>query len=129
SRAGMGMWMWLLRSLAWALLSPALASELRPQENSLLRSLGLSARPSPRSPAPVPPVLWRIFHKRRTLPRPEAEPEPCRVEEFNVPGNIVRVLADQGTAWASRAPLLPGRSWIPGEIPAGWSPVDAAGDG
>ncbi|XP_036255455.1 embryonic growth/differentiation factor 1 [Molothrus ater] len=92
SRAGM----WLLRSLAWALLSPVLASELGPQETSLLRSLGLSAKPSPRSPAPVPPVLWRIFHKRRTLPRPEAAPEPCRVEEFNVPGNIVRVFADQG---------------------------------
>ncbi|NWZ09830.1 GDF3 factor, partial [Agelaius phoeniceus] len=132
-RAGM----WLLRSLAWALLSPVLASELGPQENSLLRSLGLSAKPSPRSPAPVPPVLWRIFHKRRALPRPEAAPEPCRVEEFNVPGNIVRVFADQGTATAAPRSGFPGLrsalprvpSWIPGEIPAGWSPVDAAGDG
>ncbi|NXX72309.1 GDF3 factor, partial [Spizella passerina] len=101
-----------------------------PQERSLLRSLGLSARPSPRSPAPVPPVLWSIFHRRSARPRPQAAPEPCRVEELSVPGDIVRVLADQGTA-----PLLPscpvprGRSRIPGEIPAGWSPVDAAGDG
>ncbi|XP_059725724.1 embryonic growth/differentiation factor 1 [Haemorhous mexicanus] len=90
------MWMWLLRSLAWALLSPAAASGLSPQERALLKSLGLSAKPSPRSPAPVPPVLWRIFHKRRTLPWPEAELESCRVEELNVPGNIVRVFADQG---------------------------------
>ncbi|XP_030113010.4 embryonic growth/differentiation factor 1 isoform X2 [Taeniopygia guttata] len=87
--------MWLLRSLAWALLSPLLAG-LGPQESALLRSLGLSAKPSPRSPGPVPPVLWRIFHKGRTLPRAGGEPQPCRVKELNVPGNIVRVFADQG---------------------------------
>ncbi|XP_030920849.1 embryonic growth/differentiation factor 1 [Geospiza fortis] len=108
------MWMWLLRGLAWVLLSPALAPEPGPQENSLLRSLGLSAKPSPKSPAPVPPVLWRIFHKRRTLPRPEAELEPCRVEELNVPGSIVRVFADQGTATATPRLGSPGlRSFLP----------------
>ncbi|NWU45387.1 GDF3 factor, partial [Hylia prasina] len=97
--------MWLLRGLLWALLSPVLA-ELGWQERSLLRSLGLSAKPSPRSPGPVPPVLWRIFQKRKELPRPDPERESCRVEEFNVPGNIVRVFADQGTA-AFGALLLP----------------------
>ncbi|NWZ01445.1 GDF3 factor, partial [Loxia curvirostra] len=128
------MWLWLLRSLAWAVLSPAAASGLSPQERALLRSLGLSHKPSPKSPAPVPPVLWRIFHKRRTLPWPQAELESCRVEELNVPGNIVRVFADQGTATPrlgspgsslGSAPsflVSRGRSWIPGEIPAGWSP-------
>ncbi|NWW41710.1 GDF3 factor, partial [Panurus biarmicus] len=90
--------MWLLRSLAWALLSPVLAAQLSSQESSLLKSLGLSAKPSPKRPAPVPPVLWRIFQKRKALPRPDKELDPCRVEEFNVPGNIVRVFADQGTA-------------------------------
>ncbi|NXP61955.1 GDF3 factor, partial [Chloropsis cyanopogon] len=90
--------MWLLRSLAWALLGAVLLAEPSPQESSLLRSLGLRARPSPRSPGPVPPVLWRIFQKRKALPRPERELDPCRVEELNVPGNIVRVFADQGTA-------------------------------
>ncbi|NWH41208.1 GDF3 factor, partial [Chloropsis hardwickii] len=90
--------MWLLRSLAWALLSPLLLAGPSPQESSLLKSLGLSAKPSPRSPGPVPPLLWRIFHKREALPRPERELDPCRVEELNVPGNIVRVFADQGTA-------------------------------
>ncbi|NXE71302.1 GDF3 factor, partial [Calcarius ornatus] len=136
---GMGMGMWLLRSLAWALLGPVLAPGPGPLEPSPLRALGLSAKGGPRSPAPVPPVLWRIFRKRSALPRPEAAPEPCRVEEFNVPGNIVRVFADQGTAaatpgWAppGSAPSVPvsrGRSRIPGEIPAGWSPLDAAGHG
>ncbi|NXS21458.1 GDF3 factor, partial [Mystacornis crossleyi] len=90
--------MWLLRSLAWALLSPVLATELSWQESSLLKSLGLSARPSPKSPVPVPPVLWRIFQKRKAQPRPGEELDACRVEEFNVPGSIVRVFADQGTA-------------------------------
>ncbi|XP_014742649.1 PREDICTED: embryonic growth/differentiation factor 1 [Sturnus vulgaris] len=88
--------MWLLRSLAWALLSPVLATELSPQENSLLKSLGLSAKPSPKKPVPVPPVLWRMFQKRKALPWPDKERDSCRVEELNVPGDIVRVFADQG---------------------------------
>ncbi|NWV84632.1 DVR1 protein, partial [Dasyornis broadbenti] len=107
------------------------------QEHSLLKSLGLSSKPSPRSPIPVPPVLWRIFHKRKALPRPLKALDSCRVEELNVPGNIVRVFADQGTATAPRPSGLPLRagmeprlrsalpgiqSWIPGEIPAARSP-------
>ncbi|NWR01327.1 GDF3 factor, partial [Paradoxornis webbianus] len=125
--------MWLLRALAWALLSAVLATELSRQESSLLKSLGLSAKPSPKNPGPVPPVLWRMFQQRKT--RPDKEADSCRVEELNVPGNIVRVFADQGTATAglplpllfpSPFPSLPlplpvsrGRSRIPGEIPPG----------
>ncbi|XP_015471833.1 growth/differentiation factor 3 [Parus major] len=99
--------MWLLRSLAWALLSPVLASGLSWQESSLLKSLGLSAKPSPKRPVPVPPVLWRIFQRRKELPRPHQELDSCRVEEFHVPGNIVRVFADQGR-------------FLPEEQPQGW---------
>ncbi|NXU21503.1 GDF3 factor, partial [Pardalotus punctatus] len=115
--------MWPLASLAWALLGPVVAAGLSPQENSLLKSLGLSSKPSPRTPSPVPPLLWRMFR------RGSKELDACRVEEFNVPGNIVRVFADQGAA-PRRSGLsgLPGvgsglRSCrIPGEIPAAWSP-------
>ncbi|CAM4629028.1 unnamed protein product [Lepidochelys olivacea] len=80
--------------LLWALLGAALGSRL---ELPLLKSLGLSAKPTPRAPAPVPAVLWRIF-QRRALPSPgdTAPGRACRVEEFNVPGNIIRVFADQG---------------------------------
>ncbi|PKK19463.1 growth differentiation factor 1 [Columba livia] len=83
--------------LAWALLSAVLGMELSLQESLLLKSLGLSAKPSPKSPIPVPSVLWRIFQKRKMLPAPNKDPaDACRVEEFNVPGNIIRVFADQG---------------------------------
>ncbi|XP_059687611.1 embryonic growth/differentiation factor 1 [Gavia stellata] len=93
--------MWLLPSfragLAWALLSVVLGMELSLQESLLLKSLGLSAKPSPKTPVPVPPVLWRIFQKRKTLPSTNKDlADACRVEEFNVPGNIIRVFADQG---------------------------------
>ncbi|XP_068020898.1 embryonic growth/differentiation factor 1 [Melanerpes formicivorus] len=93
--------MWLLPSfraaLAWALLSLVLGSELSLQESLLLKSLGLSAKPSPRAPIPVPSVLWRIFEQRRTLPAADGAAEDgCSVEEFNVPGNIIRVFADRG---------------------------------
>ncbi|NWH92293.1 GDF3 factor, partial [Aegithalos caudatus] len=130
--------MWLLRSLAWALLGPVLATEPSRHENSLLKSLGLSARPSPRSPGPVPPVLWRMFQKRKALPRPDQELDPCRVEEFHVPGNIVRVFADRGTAAFGAFPgtqlrSFPesrgsARSWVPGN-PCCEIPRDAGGDG
>ncbi|XP_008499202.2 embryonic growth/differentiation factor 1 [Calypte anna] len=93
--------MWLLpslrASLAWALLTLGLGMELNLQESFLLKALGLSAKPSPKTPIPVPSVLWRIFQKRKMLPSATRDlVDACRVEEFNVPGNIIRVLADQG---------------------------------
>uniref|UniRef100_U3JZQ4 TGF-beta family profile domain-containing protein n=1 Tax=Ficedula albicollis TaxID=59894 RepID=U3JZQ4_FICAL len=87
---------WWFLDLAWALLSPVLAAGLSRQESSLLQSLGLSAKPSPKNPAPVPPVLRRMFQRREALPRPHKDRDPCRVEELSVPGDIVRVFADQG---------------------------------
>ncbi|XP_072834047.2 embryonic growth/differentiation factor 1 [Pogona vitticeps] len=72
-------------------------------ETRLLQAMGLSPRPSPKSasPAPVPPLLWRLF-RRGSAPGPE----PCWVEEFQVPGNIIRVFRDQG-------------GWIPISEPQG----------
>lgn len=83
--------------LAWALLSVSLGMDLSLQESLLLKSLGLSAKPSPKIPVPVPSVLWRIFQKRKMPPANKDLADGCRVEEFNVPGNIIRVFADQGT--------------------------------
>ncbi|NWY68252.1 GDF3 factor, partial [Erithacus rubecula] len=132
-RAGM----WLLRSLAWALLSPVLFAELSRQESSLLRSLGLSAKPSPASPAPVPPALWRMFQRREALPRPRTDRDPCRVEELSVPGDIVRVFADQGTATPrsglsrrrAPAPLLPAPGPLQEKSRLCRIPADSVGDG
>lgn len=84
--------------LAWALLTVSLGMDLSLQESLLLKSLGLSVKPSPKIPIPVPSVLWRIFQKRKSSPATNRDPvDGCRVEEFNVPGNIIRVFADQGT--------------------------------
>uniref|UniRef100_A0A8B9STZ8 TGF-beta family profile domain-containing protein n=1 Tax=Anas platyrhynchos TaxID=8839 RepID=A0A8B9STZ8_ANAPL len=82
--------------LAWALLSVSLGMDFSLQESLLLKSLGLSTKPSPKIPGPVPSVLWRIFQKRKMPPASTELADGCRVEEFNVPGNIIRVLADQG---------------------------------
>ncbi|XP_067416771.1 embryonic growth/differentiation factor 1 [Emydura macquarii macquarii] len=83
--------------LLCALVAAALGLEGSRQERLLLQSLGLSAKPSPKFPAPVPPVLWKIFQKRaRPSSAASALDHACRVEEFNVPGNIIRVFADQG---------------------------------
>lgn len=100
--------------LAWALLSVSLGMDFSLQESLLLKSLGLSTKPSPKIPVPVPSVLWRIFQKRKMPPASTELADGCRVEEFNVPGNIIRVLADQGTelllfgSCLSEIPLCPG---------------------
>ncbi|KAM9111837.1 embryonic growth/differentiation factor 1 [Pangshura tecta] len=87
----------LAASLVWALLGAALGAAGSGQETSLFQARGLSAKRGPTAPAPVPSVLWRIFQRRQLQPPGASAPDrACRVEELNVPGNIVRVLADQG---------------------------------
>ncbi|XP_074834408.1 embryonic growth/differentiation factor 1 [Carettochelys insculpta] len=90
----------LAAGLLWALLRLALGADGREQERLLLKALGLSAKPTPRAAAPVPPVLWRLFQRGAA----EAPERACRVEEFRVPGNIIRVLADQGHFIHSETP-------------------------
>ncbi|XP_068127383.1 growth/differentiation factor 3-like [Hyperolius riggenbachi] len=65
-------------------------TELTFQETMLLRALGLNRRPQPASPRPVPHSLWAIFEKGINADN------PCRMESFQVPGNIVRSYSDQG---------------------------------
>ncbi|XP_077187746.1 ceramide synthase 1 isoform X2 [Paroedura picta] len=90
--------MWLLLLAAGLLGALGVAGQdFKVQESLLLKSLGLRAKPSPRAPAPVPPLLWKMF-RRRTFPL-AAEKKPadaCWVDEFSVPGNIIRVFPDQG---------------------------------
>ncbi|XP_069819603.1 derriere protein-like [Dendropsophus ebraccatus] len=65
-------------------------SELPFQERMLLKALGLNGRPSPVAPGPVPKTLWKIFEKGIN------GDNPCRMEGFQVPGNILRSYRDQG---------------------------------
>ncbi|XP_026543408.1 embryonic growth/differentiation factor 1 [Notechis scutatus] len=94
---GLGVLLWIF---------PGVGAALHPQETVLLRSLGLKARPSPRSPAPVPPWLWKMFQKRSEAPKESRN--PCWVEEFQVPGNVIRIFPDQGHLIHREEP----QSWI-----------------
>ncbi|KAK1170705.1 protein DVR-1 [Acipenser oxyrinchus oxyrinchus] len=74
--------------------------DFKKQEKFFLNSLGLSSRPQPSGPVPVPSVLWKIFNKKTNDKGSSSgtENDPCRVSEFNVRGNIVRFIQDQGNA-------------------------------
>ncbi|XP_060088792.1 embryonic growth/differentiation factor 1 [Heteronotia binoei] len=94
-------------ALLWALLVGGLALET--PEGMLLKSLGLKKKPSPKSPAPVLPLLWTMFYRRAfPVATPEEPPDTCWVEEFHVPGNIIRVFPDQGGFIHREEP----RSWV-----------------
>ncbi|XP_039594826.1 protein DVR-1 [Polypterus senegalus] len=70
--------------------------DLTTQERLFLSSMGLSSRPKPSTRIPVPSMLWKIFE---TKAMPDASgSDGCRVAEFNVRGNIVRYIQDQGAA-------------------------------
>ncbi|MBN3315497.1 DVR1 protein, partial [Atractosteus spatula] len=73
------------------------SEDLRKQERWFLNSLGLSSRPKPSDNLSVPSLLWKIF-KTKTSSKPslEAENDSCRISEFDVRGNIVRFIQDQG---------------------------------
>ncbi|KAM3940907.1 derriere protein-like [Leptodactylus fuscus] len=64
----------------------------------LLKALGLNERPKPIAPGPVPKTLWKIFEKGVNADN------PCRMEGFQVPGNIARSYRDQGPLSSSDMP-------------------------
>ncbi|XP_042189095.1 protein DVR-1 [Callorhinchus milii] len=64
------------------------------QEKAFLKALGLSSRPQPSNPRPVPSELWRIF--QREWAESGAGAGLCRVSEYGVEGNIIRVLPNLG---------------------------------
>ncbi|XP_052001207.1 protein DVR-1 [Xyrauchen texanus] len=66
------------------------------QEKFFLSSMGLSSRPKPSHPAPVPSRMWRMF-KKGTKQTSTSETNPCVVSEYGVRGNIVRLIQDQGS--------------------------------
>nr|XP_060641073.1 embryonic growth/differentiation factor 1 [Anolis sagrei ordinatus] len=89
-----------------ALLGLALQS----QEGSFfLKALNLKARPRPRPPSntthSVPPLLWKIFQRKNREKEAKGD-GGCWLEEFNAPGNIVRLFADQGGSVHLQEPPL-----------------------
>nr|AOT85836.1 vg1-e1.L [Xenopus laevis] len=89
--------MWLrLWAFLHILAIVTLDSELKRREELFLRSLGFSSKPNPVSPPPVPSILWRIFNQRMGSSSQKKKPDLCFVEEFNVPGSVIRVFPDQG---------------------------------
>ncbi|MEE6487864.1 hypothetical protein FKM82_015063 [Ascaphus truei] len=91
----------------WIVVPSALGSDIKRQESLFLKSLGLSSRPNPMSPAPVPSMLWKIFNQRMRNPSQNKKPDLCYVEEFNVPGNVIRVFPDQGRIFPPHADQRP----------------------
>ncbi|KAM8960581.1 growth/differentiation factor 3 [Pelodytes ibericus] len=90
----------LLIASLWSLLFLAESSEISLQEKMILQIFGLNGRPNPINPAPVPKKLWTVFNKGIQ------KDNPCRMEGFEVPGNILRSYRDQG-------PFV--SSWVPQE--------------
>ncbi|KAG8594850.1 hypothetical protein GDO81_001340 [Engystomops pustulosus] len=71
-------------------------TEMRLREELFLRSLGFPAKPNPVSPPAIPSVLWKIYNQRMGSMTPKKNQDLCFVEEFNVPGSVIRVFPDQG---------------------------------
>ncbi|NP_001080966.1 growth/differentiation factor 3 precursor [Xenopus laevis] len=90
--------LWLSLSCMFSLLLLTNSSPLTFQERMLLKALGLNTRPNPIAPAPVPKSLRDIFEKGIN------QDNPCMMEGFGVPGNIVRSYRDQGTIAAIEEP-------------------------
>ncbi|XP_053325005.1 growth/differentiation factor 3-like [Spea bombifrons] len=88
----------LLLSSLLSILLLTEASEMPFQERMLLKALGLSRRPKPVNPPPVPKSLLDIFEKG------VKEDNPCWMDGFNVPGNIVRSYRNQGPSSQSEKP-------------------------
>ncbi|XP_053321705.1 protein DVR-1-like [Spea bombifrons] len=89
--------LWLMVAMALFVLVPvSLNSIILKQEDIFLRNLGLSSKPNPVSPPPIPPILWKIFNQRLGIGRHKKKPNMCFVEELNVPGSTIRVFPDNG---------------------------------
>ncbi|XP_040176879.1 protein DVR-1-like [Rana temporaria] len=85
--------LWVLLCL---FLSVTMDSEMEHRELMLLRNLGLPFRPKPVSPPPVPSILWKLFNQRMGPSAAKKNANLCFVEDFNVPGSIIRAFPDQG---------------------------------
>lgn len=95
----------LIICLAMILFSPLSLSELQDpqlQEKAFLKALGLTSRPQPSDPRPVPVRLWKMFQRRsRSLSEVDSGEDICRMDELGVEGDTLRHLPNLG-----KSPLL-----------------------
>nr|XP_033809860.1 embryonic growth/differentiation factor 1 [Geotrypetes seraphini] len=93
--------------VAIVLVSLVNGSLIKQQESLFLKSLGLSSRPNPVSPAPVPSLLWKIYNRMASLSPEKRRMELCHVAEFQVPGNAIRLFPDQGRSFLNTDLRIP----------------------
>lgn len=90
----------LIICLAMILFSPLSLSELQDpqlQEKAFLKALGLTSRPQPSDPRPVPVRLWKMFQRRsRSLSEVDSGEDMCRMDELGVEGDTLRHLPNLG---------------------------------
>ncbi|XP_072902151.1 protein DVR-1 isoform X1 [Hemitrygon akajei] len=101
----------LISCLAVILFCPlglSVSQESPVQEKVFLKALGLTSRPHPTDPRPVPVRLWKIFQRRsRSLSQGDSGHDMCRMDELGVDGDILRHLPNLGNP----VPGLGSSSW------------------
>nr|XP_012633080.1 growth/differentiation factor 3 [Microcebus murinus] len=84
------------------LLTLALSQSFQFREYDFLQFLGLDQVPSPQKFQPVPYVLKKIFQDREAAAATGVPQDLCYVKELGVPGNVLRLLPDQGFFLSSK---------------------------
>ncbi|XP_053412897.1 growth/differentiation factor 3 [Nycticebus coucang] len=78
------------------LLTLTLSQTFQFQEYVFLQFLGLDKVPSPQKFQPVPYILKKIFQDQEAAATTGVPQDLCYIKELGVPGNILRLLPDQG---------------------------------
>lgn len=82
--------------LALSLLTAALGQTLQFREHVFIQFLGLDKVPSPQKFQPVPYIMKKIFQDQEAAATTGASQDLCYIKELGVPGNVLRLLPDQG---------------------------------
>ncbi|XP_045410344.1 growth/differentiation factor 3 [Lemur catta] len=78
------------------LLTLALSQPFQFQDYVFLQFLGLDKVPSPQKFQPLPYILRKIFQDQEAAATAGVPQDLCYVKQLGVPGNVLRLLPDQG---------------------------------